>query len=59
MHLIFTSNGKRLMPQKKQYYVNIFASATNRIYLSILSYYITMSIIYCKQESDLFQTIKR
>jgi hypothetical protein len=38
MHLMFTSNGKRSMPQKKQYYVNTFASATNRIYLSMLSY---------------------
>jgi len=56
---MFTSNGKRLMPQKKRYYINIFASATNRIYLSILSYYIIMPIIYYKQESNLFQTIKR
>jgi hypothetical protein len=54
MHLMFTSNGKRSMPQKKQYYVNIFASATNRIYLSMLSYCITMLIIYYKQKSDLF-----
>jgi hypothetical protein len=59
MHLMFTSNGKRSMPQKKQYYVNTFASTTNRIYLSMLSYCITMPIIYCKQKSDLFQTIKR